>query len=162
MEHIYSDRREYFKRDKNERCVFCVAQQKEDNFNNLIIHRGKDCFVILNLYPYSSGHIMVVPNEHTNRFEDLSPEVLSEMMMLVQKGLRVLTRAYCPQGFNVGLNIGDAGGAGIKEHMHIHVIPRWIGDANFITVIGKTRVMPESLEETYDRLREEWQADCEE
>jgi ATP adenylyltransferase len=156
MDHIYSDRTKYFGRDKNGPCVFCEAQTKADGFNNLIVHRGLANYVILNLYPYTSGHIMVVPYEHTNHLEDLSPDQLSEMMLLIQKGIRTLQRLYCPQGFNVGLNMGDAGGAGIKEHLHWHIIPRWIGDANFVTVIGKTRVLPESLEESYDKIREIW------
>lgn len=157
MDHIYSDRNEYFHRDKNGPCAFCEAEAKPDNFDNLIVHRGKYNFVILNLYPYTSGHIMVVPYMHTNRLEQLSEEQLSEMMILIQKSLKVLIRLYCPQGFNVGLNLGDAGGAGIKDHLHWHIIPRWVGDANFITVIGKTRVLPESLEESYDKILEAWQ-----
>ena len=156
MDHIYSDRNEYFARDKGAPCVFCEAQKKEDNFENLIVHRGLYNFVLLNLYPYTSGHIMVVPYEHTNRIENLRPEQLFEMTSLIQRGVGCLQRLYCPQGFNVGLNIGDAGGAGIKEHMHWHIIPRWIGDANFVTVIGKTRVLPESLEESYEKIREAW------
>ena len=100
---------------------------------------------------------MVVPYEHTNKMEQLSSEQLSEMMLLIQKSIRVLMKLYCPQGFNIGLNLGDAGGAGIKEHLHWHIIPRWIGDANFITVIGKTRVLPESLEESYEKILETWQ-----
>ncbi len=99
---------------------------------------------------------MVVPYVHTNKLEELSSEQLSEMMLLIQKSIRVLIRLYCPQGFNVGLNLGDAGGAGIKEHLHWHIIPRWIGDANFITVIGKTRVLPESLEESFEKILEAW------
>lgn len=156
MDHIYSDRKEYFSRDKNGPCVFCVAQKKPDNLQNLIVYRGEYNFVILNLYPYTSGHIMVVPYEHTNNFEKLSSDQLSEMMMLIQKSIRVLIQLYCPQGFNVGLNLGDAGGAGIKDHLHAHIIPRWVGDANFITVIGKTRVLPESLEESYAKILETW------
>lgn len=159
MDHIFSDRNEYFQRDKNGPCAFCEALEKPDNFDNLIVHRGKDNFVILNLYPYSSGHIMVVPYAHTNRLEKLSSDQLTEMMLLIQKGIRVLTGLYCPQGFNVGLNLGDAGGAGIKEHLHWHIIPRWVGDANFITVIGKTRVLPESLEESYRKILEAWKMD---
>lgn len=159
MDHIYSDRNVYFSRDKNGPCAFCEAQGKPDSFANLIVHRGEYNFVILNLYPYTSGHMMVVPYAHTNRLEQLPAEQLSEMMLLIQKSIRVLTKLYCPQGFNVGLNLGDAGGAGIKEHMHWHIIPRWIGDANFITVIGKTRVLPESLEESYAKILEAWQID---
>jgi ATP adenylyltransferase len=156
MDHLYSDRNEYFKRDKNAMCAFCAAQLKQDGFSNLIVHRGQHCFVIMNLYPYNSGHMMIVPNAHTNVFCDLSGEQLEEMTQLMQKAVRVLTKLYCPQGFNVGVNLGEAGGAGIKEHLHWHVIPRWSGDANFITVIGNTRVLPESLEESYQKIVETW------
>ena len=157
MDHIYSDRNEYFQRDKDGPCAFCEALEKQDSFDNLIVYRGEYNFVILNLYPYTSGHIMVVPYEHTNRLEDLTSEQLCEMMTLIQKGIRVLIRLYCPQGFNVGVNLGDAGGAGIREHIHWHIIPRWVGDANFITVIVRTRVLPESLEESYQIILETWQ-----
>lgn len=156
MDHLYSDRNEYFKRDRQAMCAFCAAQQKLDSFDNLIVHRGEYCFVIMNLYPYNSGHMMVVPIEHTNMLSELPAEHLAEMTMLIQKAIKVLTRLYCPQGFNVGVNLGEAGGAGIKEHLHWHVIPRWSGDANFITVIGKTRVLPESLEESYEKIVETW------
>jgi len=159
MDHIYSDRNEYFGRDKNGPCAFCEAQEKTDSFENLIVHRGVYNFVILNLYPYTSGHMMVVPYAHTNRLEQLSSEQISEMMHLIQKSIQILIKLYCPQGFNVGLNLGDAGGAGIKEHLHWHIIPRWVGDANFITVIGKTRVLPESLEESYKKILEAWKMD---
>lgn len=157
MDHIYSDRNEYFQRDKDAPCAFCEALKKQDSFDNLIVYRGEYNYVILNLYPYTSGHIMVVPYEHTNRLENLTSEQLCEMMTLIQKGIRVLTRLYCPQGFNVGVNLGDAGGAGIREHIHWHIIPRWVGDANFITVIGRTRVLPESLEDSYQKIFEIWQ-----
>ncbi|NLE84334.1 MAG: HIT domain-containing protein [Chloroflexi bacterium] len=159
MDHIYSDRNEYFARDKNGPCAFCEAQKMPDSYNNLIVHRGEKNFVILNKYPYISGHMMVVPNDHTSKLEDLTTDQLYEMMMLIQKCIRDLTRLYCPQGFNVGMNLGDAGGAGIKEHLHWHIIPRWVGDANFITVIGRTRVLPESLEESYEKILEGWQLD---
>ena len=99
---------------------------------------------------------MVVPNNHTNVLSLLPAEQLAEMIQLIQKAINVLTKLYCPQGFNIGVNLGEAGGAGIKEHLHWHVIPRWSGDANFITVIGKTRVLPESLEESYQKLIETW------
>ena len=137
-------------------CAFCEAQMKEDGFGNLIVHRGEHCFVIMNLYPYNSGHMMVVTNAHTHLFSELPAEHMAEMASLIQKAIKVLTKAYCPQGFNVGVNLGDAGGAGIKEHLHWHVIPRWFGDANFITVVGKTRVLPESLEESYNKIVETW------
>lgn len=161
MQHIYSTwRSEYIGRDKhNEGCAFCLALKEQDSPENLIFHRGETCFIILNLFPYTSGHLMVVPYTHTNQLSDLPAETLNEMMQLVQKAVRVLEEVYHPQGFNVGLNLGSAAGAGIAAHMHMHVVPRWQGDANFMSVIGQTRVMPEDLELTYQRLSEAWQAD---
>jgi Diadenosine tetraphosphate (Ap4A) hydrolase and other HIT family hydrolases len=161
MQHIYSTwRSEYIGRDKhNEGCAFCLALQEQDGPENLIFHRGETCFVILNLFPYTSGHLMVVPYTHTNQLSDLPAETLNEMMQLVQKAVRVMEKVYHPQGFNVGLNLGSAAGAGIADHMHMHVVPRWQGDANFISVIGETRVLPEDLGLTYQRLSEAWQAD---
>ena len=163
MQHIYSTwRSEYIGRDKNnEGCAFCLALKEQDSPENLIFHRGETCFVILNLFPYTSGHLMVVPYTHTNQLSDLPAEMLNEMMQLVQKAVRVMEEVYHPQGFNVGLNLGSAAGAGIAAHMHMHVVPRWQGDANFMSIIGQTRVMPEDLELTYRRLSEAWQADGE-
>ena len=159
MDHLYSNRNAYFKRDRSAMCAFCEAQMKEDGFGNLIVHRGEHCFVIMNLFPYNSGHMMVVTNEHTDMFSELPAEHMAEITSLIQKAIKVLTKAYCPQGFNVGVNLGEAGGAGIKEHLHWHVIPRWLGDANFITVVGRTRVLPESLEESYQKIVETWNSE---
>ena len=161
MQHIYSTwRSEYIGRDKhNEGCAFCLALEEQDSPENLIFHRGETCFIILNLFPYTSGHLMVVPYTHTNQLSDLPAETLNEMMLLVQKAVRVMEEIYHPQGFNVGLNLGSAAGAGIAAHMHMHVVPRWQGDANFMSIIGQTRVMPEDLGLTYQRLSEAWQAD---
>lgn len=161
MDHIYSTwRSEYIERDKtNDACAFCLALKQPDSPANLIFHRGKTCFIILNLYPYTSGHLMVVPYFHTNQLSDLPHETLDEMMQLVQKVVRVMEGVYHPQGYNIGLNLGAAAGAGIAAHMHMHVVPRWQGDANFMSIIGQTRVMPEDLGRTYDRLSQAWQAD---
>ena len=161
MQHIYSTwRSEYIGRDKhNESCAFCLALEEQDSPKNLIFHRGETCFIILNLFPYTSWHLMVVPYTHTNQLSDLPTETLNEMMQLVQKAVLVIEEVYHPQGFNVGLNLGSAAGAGIAAHMHMHVVPRWQGDANFMSVIGQTRVMPEDLGLTYQRLSEAWQAD---
>jgi len=156
MDHIYSPwRKEYFDRDKNKpACVFCEAAKQPDNPENLIIFRGKLAFVILNRYPYTSGHLMVVPYLHGKDLADLPDDTLLEMMQLTQKAVRVLGQEYQPQGFNIGMNLGAVAGAGITEHLHMHVVPRWQGDANFVSVIGQTRVLPETLEETYHRMRE--------
>jgi ATP adenylyltransferase len=158
MDHIYSPwRKEYFDRDKNNpACVFCEAAKQPDNPENLIIFRGKLAFVILNRYPYTSGHLMVVPFLHCKDLVDLPDETLLETMQLTQKAVSVLGQEYQPQGFNIGMNLGAVAGAGITEHLHMHVVPRWQGDANFVSVIGQTRVLPETLEETYHRMREAW------
>ena len=158
MDHIYSPwRKEYFDRDKNNpACVFCEAAKQPDNPENLIIFRGKLAFVILNRFPYTSGHLMVVPYMHSKDLADLPDDTLLEMMQLTQKAVRVLGQEYQPQGFNIGMNLGAIAGAGITEHLHMHVVPRWQGDANFVSVIGQTRVLPETLEETYQRMREAW------
>ena len=158
MDHIYSPwRKEYFDRDKNKpACVFCEAAKQPDNPENLIVFPGKLAFVILNRYPYTSGHLMGVPYLHGKDLADLPDDTLLEMMQLTQKAVRVLGQEYQPQGFNIGMNLGAVAGAGITEHLHMHVVPRWQGDANFVSVIGQTRVLPETLEETYHRMREAW------
>ena len=158
MDHIYSPwRKEYFDRDKNNpACVFCEAAKQPDNPENLIIFRGKLAFVILNRFPYTSGHLMVVPYMHSKDLADLPDDTLLEMMQLTQRAVSVLGQEYQPQGFNIGMNLGAVAGAGITEHLHMHVVPRWQGDANFVSVIGQTRVLPETLEETYHRMREAW------
>ena len=158
MDYLFSPwRMEYIENYlKAEGCVFCLEQEKSDGPENLIVYRGQKAFVILNRYPYTSGHIMTVRDNHQSTPEDLDPETRAEMFELANKGMRVLRNIYSPQGFNVGVNIGEAAGAGITEHVHLHVVPRWMGDTNFMTSLGKTRVLPESLEETYRRVCEEW------
>ncbi|HAE85081.1 MAG TPA: HIT family hydrolase [Anaerolineaceae bacterium] len=158
MDHIYSPwRKEYFDRDKNDQaCVFCEAAKQPDSPENLIIFRGKLTFIILNRYPYTSGHLMVVPYQHSSALEELIDDTMLEMMQLTQKAVCVLGQEYQPQGYNIGMNLGAVAGAGITEHLHLHVVPRWQGDANFVSVIGQTRVLPETLEETYHRMREAW------
>jgi ATP adenylyltransferase len=140
--------------EKEEGCVFCNAQAKEDSAANLIAFRGQRAFVILNLYPYTSGHLMVVPFQHVATLEDLDPATRAEMMELTSQCTTVLRKIYQPQAFNVGANIGEAAGAGVPGHVHIHIVPRWGADTNFMTVVGETRVLPESLEDTCRRVRE--------
>jgi len=135
-----------------EGCIFCVKSQ-EDDAEVHIVHRGRFCYVILNRFPYSNGHLMVVPYAHVSSLEDLDADALAELMALTQLSLRVLRAAYEPQGFNVGVNIGKAAGAGVAEHVHLHIVPRWVGDANYMTIVGQTRVIPEWLDQTYERLR---------
>lgn len=137
-------------------CVFCAALAENDDAKNLILYRGRQCFVILNLYPYSNGHMMVVPVAHVDSIEGMTPEAMSEMMALSQTGLRALRAAYNPQAFNLGINIGGAAGAGVPGHVHLHIVPRWGGDTNFMTTLADTRVIPEALPETYERLRALW------
>ncbi len=138
-------------------CVFCVAAEKEDSLENLIVHRGKRAFIILNLYPYTSGHIMVSPYTHVSSLEALDPKTRAEMMELVSESITVLKKTYKPQAFNLGANIGEAAGAGIPDHIHLHVVPRWTGDTNFMSSVGGTRVLPEALEDTYKRVRDAFQ-----
>ena len=135
-------------------CPFCVDTDTRHDPERLIVHRGRHNFIILNLYPYTLGHFMVVPYLHTSRFDSAPPEQTAEMMVLVQRGMSALRRLYRPEGFNVGMNLGHCAGAGVREHFHMHVVPRWIGDANFMTITGETRVLSEELSVTYRRLVE--------
>jgi ATP adenylyltransferase len=139
--------------EKEEGCVFCSAHTKEDNAANLIAFRGERAFVILNLYPYTSGHLMVVPFEHAATLEELDPSTRAEIMELTSQCMSVLRKIYNPQAFNMGANIGEAAGAGVPGHVHIHIVPRWGGDTNFMSTLGEIRVLPESLEDTYQRVR---------
>jgi ATP adenylyltransferase len=139
---------------KVEGCVFCNAQAKEDGPDNLIVQRGKLAYVILNRYPYTSGHVMVVPFAHKPNLEELDPATRAEMMELTSQATAVLHKIYNTKAFNVGVNIGEAAGAGVKEHVHIHVVPRWVGDTNFMSTLAQTRVLPENLDDTWRRIRE--------
>jgi ATP adenylyltransferase len=134
-------------------CIFCELPKKDDR-EALIIHRGKLNFVVLNAFPYTSGHVMVVPYEHLDELQKLTAETANEMMALCRKLEGVLRAAYRPEGINMGMNIGKAAGAGVAGHVHMHMLPRWTADANFMTTVGETRVLPEALETTYNRLRE--------
>jgi len=142
---------------KEEGCIFCIAQAKEDSAENLIAQRGERAYVILNRYPYTSGHLMVVPLEHKATLEELDPRTRAEMMELAALCMTVLRNVYNPQAFNMGANIGEAAGAGVKEHVHIHVVPRWAGDTNFMSTLGETRVLPELLADTYQRVKNGFQ-----
>lgn len=134
-------------------CVFCHREQEEDDRKAWIVHRGRHCFVMLNAFPYTSGHVMVVPYAHLDRLEKLPQDAAQELMSLTQRLEGVLRALYHPDGINVGMNIGAAAGAGVAGHIHMHVLPRWIADSNFMTTVGETRVLPESLETTWERVR---------
>jgi ATP adenylyltransferase len=131
-------------------CVFCRAATGDDP---LVVHRGDSAFVILNLFPYNNGHVMVVPRRHIAALGEATAAELAELITLVRDAERVLTAAYAPHGINVGLNLGRAAGAGVADHLHVHLVPRWNGDTNFMTVVADARVLPETLEQTAARLR---------
>ena len=148
---------EYIQSNKTEDgCVFCNAVAQKDGPENLIVFRDQNAFVILNRYPYTSGHLMVVPYAHRSTIEDLDADTRAEMMNLCAEAIGVLRKVYQPQGFNVGINIGGAGGAGILDHVHLHIVPRWTGDTNFMSSLAGTRVLPETLEETFNKICRGW------
>jgi ATP adenylyltransferase len=134
-------------------CVFCSARDGSDDRASHLLERGDHAFLILNAYPYASGHLMAVTNRHVGPLVDARAAELTDMMRLVQRAMSALTAEYRPDGFNVGLNQGAAAGAGIEDHLHVHVVPRWNGDANFVSVLADTRVLPEALDTTWERLR---------
>ncbi|HLG18716.1 MAG TPA: HIT domain-containing protein [Bdellovibrionota bacterium] len=133
-------------------CIFCTLPANQDDRSSLILGRTKHSFAILNKFPYNSGHLMIVPLRHTADLSDLSEVILLDLHRCIRDSLEILKETMKPQGFNVGMNLGEAGGAGIRQHLHYHVLPRWNGDTNFLPAIGETKVLPESLEETYARL----------
>jgi ATP adenylyltransferase len=137
---------------KSEGCVFCDAQRNDDA-SPLIVFRGKTCFVILNLFPYNNGHLMVVTNRHVGSLAAATSEELGELMELTRRAEIALTEAYAAHGMNMGINLGKPAGAGVLDHIHMHVVPRWNGDTNFMSVLGETRVLPEELPATADKLR---------
>jgi ATP adenylyltransferase len=134
-------------------CIFCAKPADDDDEANLIVHRGERCFVILNLFPYTNGHLMVAPYEHLATLGEVDPETVAEMMRLTQRAMAVLEDRYEPHGYNVGFNQGRVAGAGVEHHIHMHVVPRWGGDTNFMPVLADTRVMPQTLEESYATLK---------
>jgi ATP adenylyltransferase len=137
-------------------CVFCLAAAEADGLDNLIFQRGKFVFMILNRFPYTSGHVMCVPYAHVDRLHALSQAARAEMMEMTNKAVDVLQQVYKPEGFNVGLNLGEMAGAGVADHLHMHIVPRWGGDTNFMSTLSATRVLPESLAETYERVKTAW------
>lgn len=156
MKYLWSPWRMTYFSKKTKGCILCNVQKQPDGPDNLIVFRGRRAFVILNRYPYTSGHMMVVSIAHKPSLEALDPETRAEMMELATNCMRVIRKVYQPQGFNMGANIGEPAGAGVAEHVHIHIVPRWTGDTSFMTTVGDARVLPEALEETYHRLLEAW------
>ena len=139
--------------DRAQECVFCAALRYGDDERAGIIHRGESCFVILNAFPYTSGHVMVAPYQHTDQLQKLDSGCATEMMAIAQRLEAVMRDLYHPDGLNMGINLGKAAGAGVASHIHMHVLPRWVADANFMSVIGETRVLPEDLQSTYKRIK---------
>lgn len=139
---------------KSDPCLFCEKAKRpaSEDRDHLILHRAPSNFVMLNLFPYTTGHTMIAPYAHIANFDALSAEVLTELMTLAQKAHKALKVTYQPEGFNLGINLGRCAGAGVAYHVHLHILPRWVGDSNFMTVIGETRVQPEELLTTYDKL----------
>ncbi len=138
--------------DRATSCIFCDKPRENDDRKNYIVHRGEHCYIILNAFPYTSGHVMVVPYAHLDQLDKLPREAAHEMMDLSQRMESVLRKAYNAEGVNLGMNIGKCAGAGVAGHVHMHVLPRWTADANFMTVVGETRVLPETLEQTYEKI----------
>ncbi len=142
---------------EEEECFLCLNPTMQDSPENLVLHRGEHCFVIMNLYPYNNGHLMVAPYRHEWDYLKLTSDELAECGSLTQACLQVLNRVMRPHGFNIGWNVGRVAGAGVEEHLHQHIVPRWDGDTNFMPVIGGTKVISESLHESWRRLKEEFE-----
>lgn len=153
MERIWAPWRiEYLENDSVDGCIFCDKPAEDDDRANYLLYRGERAYIIMNRYPYSNGHLMVAPYVHVGRLARLDRSTRGEIMELTARCTEALARVAQPQGFNIGANIGKAAGAGFDEHFHMHIVPRWTGDTNFMAVVGDTRVIPESLDATYERL----------
>ncbi len=152
---LYSPWRiQYILSEKEKGCIFCIKPKEDNDKKNFIVYRSEHSFVILNIYPYNNGHIMVVPNRHIATLDELPDEEAFDMIKTVKLSERVIRTVYKPDGINIGMNIGKAAGAGIDEHLHVHIVPRWNGDVNFMTVVGGYRVIPEAFETAYLKLKE--------
>jgi ATP adenylyltransferase len=156
MDHLWTPwRMAYLKSDspnKGSECIFCRKVSGTEDAAEHVLHRGNYVYITLNLYPYNNGHLMVVPYQHTAQLNDLSADELGELMSVTQMAITALKTAFNPQGFNIGINLGTAAGAGIADHLHQHIVPRWGGDTNFLSIIGDTRTIPEWIDQTYERL----------
>jgi len=146
MKYILSD-------EKPDGCIFCPGENRADDENRLILYVGPMSMVMMNRYPYNSGHLMVLPNKHVQELDQLSDKQITDLTLNVKRTINIMKQVMSPEGFNVGLNIGKAAGAGIEEHLHFHLVPRWSGDVNYITALGEVRVVPEHIRATYQKLR---------
>lgn len=144
------------KEDNKKGCVFCLKSKQKDDRDNLVLFRGLSSFVVMNLYPYNNGHIMICPYSHIDSTKSLSRKAMAEIMLLADQSMEIFRNLMRAEGFNFGSNIGVSGGAGIADHIHFHVVPRWVGDTNFMPVIGNTKVMVDELINTYDKLKIEF------
>lgn len=149
---------EYILGPKPDACVFCLPEHKQEDAERLVLYRGESVFVIMNKYPYNNGHLMVTPYRHLMNICDLTPSESRECMSLLQAGTAIVQKAFSAQGVNIGLNIGDAAGAGIREHLHFHIVPRWNGDSSFMAVLDEVHVMPQHLNATYKSLKPHFDA----
>ena len=145
-------RMEYILGEKERGCIFCTRVQQSCDRENLILARGETCFLIMNRYPYNNGHLMVVPNRHVASLTDLNERESRDLMAWLQRSVEVLSRALKPDGFNIGLNLGKVAGAGVDDHLHVHIVPRWDADTNFMPVVAETKVISEALDQTYDKI----------
>ncbi|MCS7233043.1 MAG: HIT domain-containing protein [Synergistetes bacterium] len=145
---------EYIRAPKASVCFLCDLPREDKDDENLILYRGKSCFIIMNNYPYNPGHLMIAPYRHIGELEKLSKDELLEMMLLTQKAIFLLKKAMRPDGFNLGFNIGKVAGAGLEDHVHLHIVPRWNGDTNFMPIIADTKVVPQAVRDTYKTLKD--------
>jgi ATP adenylyltransferase len=155
MENIWAPwRKEFILSKKKENCFFCTAIKDNQDRKNLVLYRGKECFCILNKYPYNSGHLMVAPKMHKGDLSKLNDSEMLELLTLTRDAKNILTKKLKPEGFNLGINFGKVAGAGVENHIHLHLVPRWKGDTNFMPVIAETKVIPQSLEDLYLELKD--------
>jgi ATP adenylyltransferase len=154
MDHLWSPWRYRYvaSADKTDECVFCRINREQKDAENFVVHRARLNFIVLNLFPYTSGHLMIVPYEHKASLVDFDTATTTEMLELAKRSQLALEAEYHPDGFNIGMNLGRSAGAGVADHLHLHVVPRWSGDANFVSIVGETRVLPEDLAATYLKL----------
>lgn len=144
---------EYIKGPKDEGCVLCRMPEADDDAGHLILHRGRHTYAVMNIYPYSNGHLMIAPFEHVADYAELDEATLRECSVMTQEAMKCLRAAFSPDGVNVGLNLGRVAGAGILDHVHLHVVPRWLGDTNFMPIVSETKVISEHIRSTYEQLK---------